>query len=245
MENATYIVLSRQLALRRDLAVTANNMANVNTPGFKAERTLFVSYLMDGGASGQEDAGFAMVQDRATVRDMRPGRLDRTENPFNVAVMGDGYLVVETPAGPRYTRNGQLAQDADGRLVGVNGLPLLDTNDRPIRLPADAANVTITGSGDVVTEQGPVATLNLVRFDDEANMLPLGGGLMATNEVPKPAEGASLAQGVLEQSNVEPISEMTELIRIARQYQSTQRLLESEHERQKMAIQRLGRTQSA
>lgn len=246
MENASYVALSRQMALRLDLDAAANNMANVNTPGYKAVRSLFVEYLVDGdGSAAGGSQPVSMVLDQATVRDTRPGRLEQTEDPFNVAIMGEGYLVVETPLGPRYTRNGQITQDLDGRLVDINGLPLLDDANQPIVVPDGAGRLMIDRDGQVSTDLGQAGQLALVRFDDEAAMTPLGGGLLVTNEVPKPAEDSELVQGMLEQSNVEPILEMTELIRISKEYQSAQNLIQSEHDRQRSAIERLGRMQTA
>ena len=246
MENASFVALSRQMALRLDLDAAANNMANANTPGYKTVRSLFVEQLVGGGSSAPgASQPLSMVLDQATVRDLRPGRLEQTEDPFNVAIMGEGYLVVETPLGPRYTRNGQITRDLEGRLVDINGLPLLDDGNQPIEVPGDVSQLTIDRDGQISTDQGPAGRLAIVRFDNEAAMAPLGGGLLVTNEVPKPAEDSELVQGMLEQSNVQPIVEMTELVRISKEYQSAQRLIQSEHERQRTAIERLGRMQTA
>jgi flagellar basal-body rod protein FlgF len=246
MENTIYIGLSRQMALRRQLDVTANNIANMNTPGFKTHRMLFLEYLAEPDAPGPaRDRPLSMVSDQAVVRDLRPGQLSRTDNPLDIAIDGEGYLVVETPAGPRYTRNGHLTIDSERRLVDGTGLALLDTNDQPIEIPPNARDIRIGGTGEITTDAGPVGRLRLVRFDDEFGLTPLGGGLHVTNEAPKEAENSAIVQGMIEDSNVQPIVEMTSMIEISRQYQSTQKLLNDEHERLRTAIRRLGQMNTA
>ncbi|NNG03047.1 MAG: flagellar basal-body rod protein FlgF [Inquilinus sp.] len=246
MENPLYIGLSRQQALQRQLAVTANNIANANTAGFKAQRVLFQEYLADGAGPGRSaDGPLSMVIDRAVMRDLSTGAFERTGNPLDVAVMGAGYMVVETDAGPRYTRTGRLAIDAEGQLVDGNRLPILADDDRPIQIPADAGALSIGADGSIGGAQGPIGRIRLVAFADEGALVPRGGGLLATNELPADAEGIELAQGMLERSNVKPILEMTRLIEISRQYQANQRLLETEHGRQRDSIRRLAGTQQS
>lgn len=212
--------------------------------GFKAQEMLFTEYLTGprnaGAGRGHE---VAMVSDRATVRDMRPGRLEQTSNPLDIALRGDGYLVVGTDQGPRYTRDGRLTLDPQRRLVNPDGLPVLNDNNQPITIPATAGEITITGTGHVVTETGPVGRLALVQFDDPSGVVPLGGGLVATNEVPTPAADVQVVQGMVEQSNVEPVLQLTQMIETARQYQSTQQLIDGEHERVRSTIQKLARPQ--
>ena len=243
MENSTYIALSRQSGLRRQMDMVANNIANMNTPGFKAQRLLFREFLAGSDTPGGQGE-VSMVIDQAAVRDMAPGPLTATENQLDVAIMGDGYLVVDTPGGPRYTRNGRMSVDTEGRLIDVNGYPVMDQQNRAITLPRFSGQVDISAAGEVSTNEGVAGTIRLVRFDNESAMAPLGGGLMVTNEPPKEAEASTLAQGMIEQSNVVPIMEMTQMIQVARSYKSVQKLIESEHERQRQAIRELGKTSS-
>ncbi len=246
MENALYVGLSRQVALQRQMAVVANNIANADTPGYKAQRMQFVEHMTDAGSAGSVGPGgdreIAMVIDRAVVRDTRVGRLERTGNPFDLAIMGPGYLVVETESGPRYTRVGHLSLDSEGRLIDGNQLPLLGDDDKPIEIPAGGRDLLIAADGTLTGSQGPIGRLKVVSFENEHEMRPLGGGLLASNEAPQEAEGIDLAQGMLEGSNVQPILEMTRMIEISRQYQATQRLLQDEHSRQRDSISRLAGT---
>lgn len=255
MENSIYIALSRQMALRRQMDVVANNIANMNTAGYKAQQLLFREYVVGAGPTGSGDDGISMVIDQGTVRSTRPGPLVETDNPLDLALEGPGYMVVDTVSGPRYTRNGQLSLDLDRQLVDGTGLPVLDDNGSPIVLPPNAAEITIDEQGQVmaVTDPGDgtpvvpqqVGKIHLVTFEDERRMTPLGGGLYATNQVPEESEETRVIQGMIEQSNVQPILEMTQMIHVSRQYQSTQSLLQDEHDRLRSAIQRLGRmTQS-
>ena len=128
MENASLIGLSRQTALRRQLDVIANNLANVNTPGFKAERMMFEEYLMPVAnmeMARQRDGNMSYVQDLATIRDYAAGTLVQTENPLDVAIQGDGWFVVDTENGERYTRNGGFMLNAGGELVTSEGHPVM------------------------------------------------------------------------------------------------------------------------
>lgn len=241
METAIYIALSRQDALRRQLAVTANNLANMNTTAYKAEQMLFVEYLNapDGVDPTSPDA-VSMVTDQAVVRDTTEGPVEHTGNPLDVAIDGPGFLVVDTAGGPRYTRNGRLQIDAEGKLVDVNGLAVLDDTDRPLIIPANAGQIAIDGEGNLTSDAGPIGRIRIVEFDDDFGLTPLGAGLYATNELPQDADDSNLVQGALEGSNVQPIVEMTQMIEISRSYQSIQNFIKSEHERQKQAISQLG-----
>ena len=243
MENSIYIALSRQSGLRRQMDMVANNIANMDTPGFKAQRLLFRQFLSGSDTPGGQGE-VSMVIDQAAVRDMAPGPLTGTDNQLDVAILGDGYLVVDTEAGPRYTRNGRLSVDTEGRLIDVNGYPVMDRQNRPITLPRFSEQVEISSTGEVSTDEGRAGTIRLVRFDNESAMAPLGGGLLVTNELPKEAEDSTLAQGMIEQSNVVPIMEMTRMIAVNRSYKSVQKLMESEHERQRSAIRELGKKPS-
>ncbi len=248
MENTLYIALSRQMALQREMAVVANNIANMNTAGYRSHQMLFLEHLMEPERPGAGDQTVSMVIDQGVVRDTRPGPLTQTGNALDIALQGEGYLVVDTPAGPRYSRGGHLAIDAERRLVDGNGLPIQDAAGGPILIPRTAAEITISGTGEISiidagnrTELVPIGALRLVAFDEEHRLTTLGGGLYVSNERPREAEDTQVIQGTIEQSNVQPIVEMTHMIEVARQYQSTQSLIQDEHERLRTVIRRLGR----
>ena len=249
MENSIYTGLSRQMALRRQMDVVANNIANMNTAGFRSQQMLFVEAVMEADQPGvSRDSEVSMVIDQGVVRDLRPGRLEQTGNPLDVAVHGDGYMVVETPSGPRYTRSGHLAIDGERRLTDATGLPIMSDGDQPMVVPQTARDITISASGAVSYIDGAgdptalieIGRIKLVAFNDEINLTALGGGLYVTNEAPHDAENTDLIQGAIEQSNVQPVVEMTRMIEISRQYASNQKLLEDEHERINTAVRRIG-----
>lgn len=240
MENTLYIALSRQEALRRQMDVVAHNIANMTTTGFKGQRMLFQEYLE---RPDRQNATMSFVTDFGTMRNTMPGAMNVTNNPLDVALRDTGYFAVETVAGTRYTRNGSFSLNADRELVDVNGLPVLDTNNARIVLPADAADITITGNGAVIAGQDEIARLKVVTFADEQRMNELGGSLLSTTQQEVPVENPQIAQGAVEGSNVQPVIEMTQMMEVARQYQSNQRILESEHERIRGALQKLSRVQ--
>lgn len=241
MENPIYISLSRMMGLRRQMDVVSNNVANANTTGYKQQRVLFNEFLSK-PALGER---MSMVQDRGTVRDTTSGALLPTTNPLDVAINGKGYFVVDTVNGPHYTRAGRFQLDAQRQIVDESGLPVLGQNNKPITLPQGATTIRIDSDGSVVTNVNPtqaIGKLNVVRFEREQAMTPVGGGLYTTTETPAAAQPETkVQQGMLEESNVKPVVEMTNMIEILRQYQSMQRVLDAEHERQRTMIQRLGR----
>jgi flagellar basal-body rod protein FlgF len=237
MENAGYIALSRQMTLQREMSVVANNMANINTPAYKGQSMLFVEYL-ETSDSGEK---MSFVQDIALVRNLAEGQMTSTSNPLDVAISGDGYFEIETPTGPRYTRQGVFQLNANGELVTSSGARVLGDGGNSITLPANSSNVTITPDGTVSTEQGPAGRLRVVRFEDEQAMIKVADGLYDPDgQDPLPAEDIEVLQGMVEGSNVQGIIELTKMIDTVRSYTSTARLINDEHERQRRAIQSLG-----
>ncbi|MDQ2106229.1 flagellar basal-body rod protein FlgF [Azospirillum isscasi] len=239
MENPIYVSLSRQLTLRRQLDVISNNIANMNTTGFKQQRMLFTEFLERPGMHEQ----VSFVQDRAVVRDLSIGGMTQTGNPMDLALTGHGYFTVDTANGPRYTRSGNFRMNDQRQIVDGGGLPVLGDNGQPLVVPNGSKDVMVSGDGTVSTELGPVGRLNIVTFRNEQLMTEVGAGLYVSDEEPQPAPAdTKVAQGMLENSNVKPVVEMTTLIEIQRQYQSNQKMIENEHERIRSAIQKLGRT---
>jgi flagellar basal-body rod protein FlgF len=131
MQNALLVGLSRQMALSRELDIVANNIANIDTNGYKADNAAFSQFLSSGASDGEfngNDRRISFVQDRASWIDLSAGAIERTGNPLDVAIDGNGYLVVQTTRGKRYTRNGALAINGSGQLVTSQGDPVLGTS---------------------------------------------------------------------------------------------------------------------
>ena len=240
MENSLYITLSRQETLRRQLEVVSNNIANMNTSGFKSQRMLFLEYLERPEHQGDK---MSFVQDYGLLRNTEVGPLNVTNNEMDVALRSEGYFAVETLSGTRYSRGGSLQLNANRELVDRAGLPLLDTNNRRIVLPADTAQVHIAGDGSVSTENGEVAKLKVVNFDDQQKLMELGGGLYETTQPEIPVEQPQVTQGAIEGSNVQGVVEVTQMIDVLRTYQSVQKLIDTEHDRIRGAIGKLAKVQ--
>jgi flagellar basal-body rod protein FlgF len=245
MENTSYVALSREAALWRQMAVVANNMANANTPGFKAEQVMFTSYL----AKTKSDTSpfgrsMSFVQDLGVLHDTREGPLTQTGDSLDLAIHGPGYYTVDTPAGPRYTRDGHFQLDSNGMVVTSSGYPLMQASGNPIVLAPGESSITVAGDGTVSTENGQIGQLQVVNFANEQELQPLGDGTYSTTQTPTPLAHASIVQGMLEQSNVQPIGEMTGMLNILRNYEGVMNMIQSEHDRQMKAIDALSGAQA-
>ena len=249
MENALLIGLSRQSALERQLDAVANNIANVNTAGYKADNTLFEEYLNtpaheDNFAGADRRVSF--VQDRGTFRDMSQGAVEETKNPLDVAISGSAFLAVQTPGGERYTRDGNLHINAQGQLVTVAGNPVLGTagpivfqqTDHDINITADGTITVVEGNGRVDSGRG---TLRLVSFTNAQQMLKEGFNLYAAGEggAPQADTKSRVQQGFIEKSNVNSVIEMSRMMEVNRAYTSIATLMQQQGELQKNAIQQL------
>ena len=238
METPTYIALSRQMVLRDQMDVVANNLANANTSGFKAEMML----MSEVEIPAEKGTELSYVQDFATARDFSPGALRATENPLDLAIQGNGFFAVQTPDGVRYTRVGRFQLDANGTLVTSQGFPVLASGGQ-VTLDPDDGPINVAEDGSISTDlaregqqQILAGKLDLVDFADRGKLTPAQDNLFDPNgQQPIEATG-KVAQGMLEESNVQPIIEMTSLIEVTRNYQAMQRFLDSEHERQRRAI---------
>ncbi len=237
METTSYIMLSRQGALRRQMTAVANNLANMNTNGFRGERMLFVDHLVrtKGGESLLREK-VAYVRDVASYRVLDEGPMRETGNPLDLAIHGDGYFVIETEQGPRYTRDGHFRLDETGRLVSQAGNPVLGQGDAPIFFAPSDVDIRIARDGTVSADQGDIGRLRIVSFENEHAMQRQAGALYDSADPPVDVDGPDVVQGMVEGSNVQPILEMVRMIDIHRAYQSSKRFVDKEDER----IKKLG-----
>lgn len=244
MDNPLLIALSRQQALARQFDVIANNMANLRTTGYKGETLIFEEFLMpatdDAAASGSGSTA-SFVVEVGTFRDLSEGRFERTGNPLDVAISGPGWLVVETPDGERYTRDGALKIGPDGELVNNQGYPVLG-EEGPILFTPDERDIVIGPDGAIASSGGEKGRLRLVTFDEEdlGLLQKVGGNLYDIDAAPEPAEDARLIQNMLEGSNVQPVVETARMIEVSRAYAATGMLLDQMHTLRRDAIDKLG-----
>ena len=248
MDSPGYILMSRLALQERSTQALAHNIANADTPGFRAMRPVFGQVMVNlrgaGGLPG--DKSMSIPQDRATWRDMAPGTLQTTGNPLDVAIDGEGFFVVETPKGERYTRAGRFSIGANGRLVDQEGNTVLDSRDRPISFSAQDTQIEITKTGVIQSENGEIATLRLVRFDNSQNLMAEGNRLFdAQNEEPVPVERPKVLQRALEGSNVSPVLEITRLTAEMREFQYASMFSERENERINNSVERIMRRRSS
>jgi flagellar basal-body rod protein FlgF len=242
MQNATYIALSSQLAIERQMDVVANNLANVSTPAFRGEAVIFSQYLI----RPRGNQPLAFVQDQGTVRDTRQGPLSKTNNPLDIAIEGSGYFAVQTPLGLRYTRNGHFQRDSQGQIVTSQGFPILGDGGQPIQLPNNTREITIAPDGtisvhqDGTTAETPIGKLRVVDFAQPQAVTPGAAGLWVTDQTGQPAN-ATVHQGMIEESNVQSVVELTRLLSVSRQEGSVKDFINQESQRQRTAIDKLAK----
>jgi flagellar basal-body rod protein FlgF len=227
----------------------SQNLANMNTTGYKEEKMMFTDWVAknkDAPFRGERE--ISLVQDIAQFRDTRVGNIEHTERPLDVALSQPNmFFAVETPSGTQYTRNGNFSLDPGGQLITNEGYPVLSDADQPIFFNEADGQIEIKGDGAVTTDIGQIGKLKVVTFDNVQAMNTTGSSLYSVvKENPndpdgaQPVENPGVVQGALEKSNVNPISSMTQMIDVLRTYQSVTRSLESENERQRNMINKLG-----
>lgn len=242
MESTAVIALSKQSVIRRKMSVIANNIANMNTTGFKAEKVMFVEYLAR-SRGGQSIGGdkLSFVRDIATFRDLSEGSMKKTGNPLDLAISGKGFFIIGTGAGERYTRGGNLQLNSDGQLVTRKGDPILSDQGEPFFFSPEDTQIEIARDGTVSTENGTIGKLAVVTFENPQDMRVVAGGLYNTSQQPQESTELNVIQGMLEQSNVNAIIEMTRMIDVSRSYQTAKTFIEKEDERIKKTVQAFAR----
>jgi flagellar basal-body rod protein FlgF len=252
MDNALLIGLSRQTALQRELAVVANNIANINTTGFKADGAVFSEYLNSNASSEQlsgRDRRMSFVQDANTWHDMGQGTVQQTGGPLDVAIDGAGMLVIQTARGERYTRNGALQINNIGELVTTAGDKVMGDNG-PIVLQRTDRDIVITKDGTVKVREGVSLNsdatrgkLRLVTFANPQSLRKDGASTFMAPEgiqpVPLPEAQTNVVQGAIEKSNVRPVIEMTRMIELTRAYTEVAGILQQQNDLRKNSIQQL------
>ena len=237
MENSLIIALARQSVLERQMDVIATNLANMQTAGFKSENMIFAEIIETDPLTGDF---LSIVHDVGFVRDLAEGPTVGTSNPFDLAIHGEGYFVVDTPDGQRYTRHGVFQLDDVGRIVTTEGHPVLNVANGPITVPLDSSSITITRDGTISADAAEIGRLQVVKFADEQALKKVGSGLYdAEAQLPSPATEAKILQGMVENSNVKGVVEMTRMIDTVRAYQVAAKLADTEHQRILDAIEAL------
>lgn len=236
METAGYTTLTRQSGLMKEMQVVAHNLANAATSGFRREGIVFTEHVakLDGEGS------VSMASATARLVDLQPAGLSQTGGTFDLGIQGEGFFLVQTPDGERLTRAGSFFPSAEGTLVTPDGYPLLDAGGAPVVAPTDTASVRISTDGTMSASGGVVAEIGLWQPVDPASLRHQSGVLFSASEV-EPMEGATIRQGFVEDSNVDPMTEVARMIEVQRAYEMGQKFLESEDQRQKGVIQTLGR----
>jgi len=241
MDIVSSVAASRIVAQQRVMDVIADNIANANTAGFKAERVQFSDWLVrrQGSDAPQGDRTIAYTQDRATWREQQAGTLTHTGNPFDLGLTSDGYFTVSTSRGLRLTRDGRFGLMPNGTIADAAGDAVLDSNGRPIVLSTTDTQITIAGDGTVSSENGQLAKIGIVQPTDPMQLSAEGSTLFRSGSSTTAMASPGLVQGSIEDSNVQPLLEMTRMIDGLRQFQFVSQFIQAEGDRQQSAIDKL------
>lgn len=240
MDNTGYIALSQQIALGRQIDLMANNIANVNTSGYKREVPRFETFL-DRTDNQDRKQLYSYVLDQGTYRDFSDGFITQTDSPLDFGLTGEGFFQVQTPNGVRYTRAGHFTLDANGQLVNQRGQAILDDGGAPINLDPTDTTLVIARDGTISNAEGRIARFGVVEFENRNSMIPEGDGLYSTDQQPQPSPTTVVRQGFIEGSNVNSVIELTQLIAAQRAFVTSGKIMQSDDQLERRMIDRLGK----
>lgn len=243
MDNAMLVGLSRQLTLRRAMDVAANNIANAQTSGFKAERLMLEADTSHRARHADGPDRIAFVDEWAQGRDFRQGALEPTGRPLDLALDGEGFFTLDTPAGERFTRDGRFTLNDQNELVASDGARVLDEAGQPVRIDPAAGPVVIGTDGVVIQGGAPGQRIGVTRFAELGLLEKTGDNrFRAPEDAERFAEAPPrIVQGHSEQSNVRPIEQITAMMEVSRAYASVTRMIRDADELSRKAVERLGR----
>ncbi|MGL5008923.1 MAG: flagellar hook-basal body complex protein [Paracoccaceae bacterium] len=237
MDSIGYTTLTRQSGLMREMETVAQNLANISTTGFRREGVVFSEYV----ARLEAEPSLSMSTGNTRHIDLSQAGLSSTGGTYDMAIQGDGFFLIQTPEGERLTRAGAFTPSVDGTLVTPDGHALLDAGGTAIAVPPNARSVSVAGDGTVSADGVAVARVGLWQPVNPLDLVHVAGTMFAADGGVEPSEGGQILQGMLEDSNVEPVTEVARMIAVQRAYELGQTLLEREDARVRSVIQTLGR----
>ena len=245
MDNALYVGLSRQILLRREMDIIANNIANMDTTGFKVESLMQKTDPAEPAVTLGGPRPVKFVAADGVARDFSQGALGTTGAPLDMAIEGQGFFQIQTPTGPRFSRDGRFTTDPTGRLVTQAGAAVLDAGGGEILIDAEKGQVAIGGDGVISQGAEQVGKIGVFSFANLGALEKTGDNLYrnASNLQPQPAAEARVRQGMLEGSNVKSILEITRMVEVSRAYEQTAKMMDSEADLSRRAVERMGRVQ--
>jgi flagellar basal-body rod protein FlgF len=240
VENSIIIGLSRQVALSKQMDTIANNLANMTTTGYRGQNVIFSEYLSK--PEGMKDS-LSMVLDYGQYQNNAAGSMIQTGNQLDVAVQGPGYFTIQGKDGQfYYTRAGNFAVNGQGQMVTVDGDLVAADGGGAINIPAEAqGTITVSEDGTVTSAVGRHGRIRISEFDNYQELDPIGNNLYKTDQRTNLPVNTTVQHGMLEGSNVNPVTEMTRMIEVSRNYESAQNLMKTEHDRQRTMIQELAK----
>lgn len=238
MENATYTALTRQSGLMNEMRVVANNIANSSTTGYRSEGVIFAEHVK---SLGPDNPSLSMATATARETEFSQGALTQTGGPFDLAIEGDGFFLIETPQGERLSRAGAFTPNENGDLVTPEGFRVLDAGGAPVFVPQGAGPVGIAPDGTISAGGQPVGQIGLVTPTDPLGMIREDGVRFRADGGYEQNVTGRMLQGFVEESNVDPVLEVTRMIEVQRAYELGQSFIDKEDERIRAAIQALGK----
>ncbi|VAX30349.1 Flagellar basal-body rod protein FlgF [hydrothermal vent metagenome] len=236
MYKGIYIAASGAILKNAELSLTARNIANASTPGYKKERTSFSSYLLP-SSENISNPERVMVEKGKTLTDFSAGEFIKTGNPLDVAIEGDGFFVLE---GKKYTRRGDFRLDEEGNLLNTEGFKVMGVDDTPLQLPQ--GRMEIGPGGDIMVNGTTAGRLKIVDFPQPYKLIQAGDATYLAPAESKPVESSSrVSSGVIEGSNVNLIKEMVGMIRITREFETYQKMIQAFDSATSKALNEIGR----
>jgi flagellar basal-body rod protein FlgF len=238
VQDSLYVSLSSQIALEKRLATIADNVANASTVGFRATGVKFEDVVSGAGA---KSVAFTSAGD--TFLSGANGGIQQTGNPLDFAIQGDAWFGLETPSGTVMTRDGRFSMNDLGELVSVEGYPVLDAGGSPIQLDPRGGPPKAGADGSLRQGEQLAAAIGLFGFDPGPNFVRHGNSGVVPAAAPQPItdrRDIGVAQGYVEQSNVNPVLEMTRLIQVQRAFENISAMMRETGSSLDEAIKTLG-----